>query len=164
MYMEDQQQTITTTTPNDYKKLVEAALFVTGKAMNADELAQAVGIASVGSVTNMVNELIAEYERRDSSLAILKIGDKYIMSVREPYSSKVNNLAGAPDLSKGAMRILAYVSKNSPTMQSGIVKSFGSTSYDYLKELTEKEFISSKKVGRTKSIETTEKFREYFNV
>jgi chromosome segregation and condensation protein ScpB len=33
-----------------------------------------------------------------------------------------------------------------------------------MKELLEKEFVSAKRVGRTKRIETTPKFKEYFEV
>jgi segregation and condensation protein B len=147
----------------EYKKLIEAALFVTSKAMGADELAKALGIASVGSVNRLLGALIADYEQRGSSLGIFKIGDKYIMSVKEPYANRVNELAGAPDVSKGALRILAYVSKNEPVMQNNIVKTFGTTSYDYIHELISKEFLNAMKVGRTKKLNTTNKFKEYFN-
>ncbi len=148
---------------NEYKKLVEAALFVTSKAMGSDELAKVLGIASVGAVSNIVEELMQDYEGNGSAIGIFKIGDKYIMSVKEPYANKVNELAGAPEMSKGALRILAYVSKNEPVMQNTIVKTFGSSSYDYIHELQEKEFLQASKIGRTKKLETTDKFKEYFN-
>jgi chromosome segregation and condensation protein ScpB len=48
-------------------------------------------------------------------------------------------------------------------MQSSIVKIFGAGAYDYVKELADKEFIETKKEGRSKKITTTAKFREYFN-
>ncbi|MCW6159625.1 MAG: SMC-Scp complex subunit ScpB [Candidatus Micrarchaeales archaeon] len=147
----------------DYKKLIEAALFVTSKAMSASELADVAGIASVGAVNGMIEELMKDYDSKNSAIGIFRIGEKYIMSVREPYAGKVSNLAGAPDMSKGALRILAFVSKNEPVMQSAVVKAFGSTTYDYMKELLEKEFVRTQKVGRSKRIETTEKFKEYFN-
>jgi segregation and condensation protein B len=147
----------------EYKRLIEAALFVTSKAMSASELGQAVGIASVGAVGSLLDDLISEYEARQGALGIFRIGDKYIMSVKEPYAGKVNQLAGAPDLSRGALRILAFVSKNEPVMQSSIVKTFGSASYDYIHELQEKDFIRAQKTGRTKKLDTTEKFKEYFN-
>lgn len=149
---------------SEYKKLIEAALFVSSKAMGVEELAQTLGIASVGSVRPMVEELISDYDSRDSSISIYKIGDKYIMSVRENYANRVNDLAGAPDVSRGALRILAYVSKNQPIMQNNIVKNFGSSTYLYMKELLEKDFVKTNKAGRTKKIETTEKFKEYFNL
>jgi segregation and condensation protein B len=147
----------------DYKKLIEAALFVSGKALSADEISQAIGVASVGAVNTMVTELMKEYESRDTSMSILKIGDKYIMSVKEPYAGRVSGLAGAPDMSKGALRILAFVSKNEPVLQSSVVKAFGSSAYDYLRELREKDFITRTKSGRSMKLQTTLKFKEYFN-
>ncbi len=149
---------------SEYKRLAEAALFVSGKAMGVDEMAKALGMASVGAMANMLAELSSEYEKNGSAIGIFKIGEKYVMGVKEPYASKVNSLAGKPDLSSGALRILAYVSKNEPVIQSSIVKTFGSTSYDYIKELAEKDFIARKKSGRSQSIQTTQRFREYFNV
>ncbi len=148
----------------EYSKLAEAALFVSGDALSAEDLAKVIGIASVGAISRIMDDLIKEYEARDSAITIAKIGSKYTMSLRSPYSEKVSGLAGAPDITKGALRVLAYVSKNGPMMQSAIVKSFGSSTYTYMKELLDKEFVSAKRVGRTKRIETTSKFKEYFEV
>ncbi len=143
---------------------LEAALFVSGKAMSVEELAAAAGIASVGYVKKLAEELVEQYNTRSSSIYVTKVGDKYIMSVREQYASRVSSVAGQPELSKGAMRILAYVSKNEPIVQSAVVKAFGSTVYDYMKELTENDFIKTSKEGRSKKLETTQKFKEYFNL
>jgi len=81
----------------------------------------------------------------------------------EPYLKYVSTFAGAPDISRGALRILAYISKNEPIMQNNIVKAFGTSSYEYIKEILDKGFIKATKSGRTKKLETTEKFKEYFN-
>ena len=143
---------------------LEAALFVSGKAMSVEELAAATGIASIGYVKKLAEELVEQYNTRSSSIYVTKVGDKYIMSVREQYASRVSSVAGQPELSKGAMRILAYVSKNEPIVQSSVVKAFGSTVYDYMKELAENDFIKTSKEGRSKKIETTQKFKEYFNL
>ena len=148
----------------DYKKTIEAALFVSGRAMDTDEIAKVVGIGSVGHIKRMLEELINDYQKRDSSLIISKVGDKYALGVRNEYAEKVNSLAGAPELSKSSLRILAYVSKNEPVMQSAVVKAFGSSTYDHMRELLDKEFVRTMRVGRTKRIETTNKFKEYFNL
>ena len=58
-----------------------------------------------------------------------------------------SSLAGAPEISKSSLRILAYISKNEPLMQNGIVKAFGSSTYEHIKELQEKEFIRSMRVA-----------------
>lgn len=148
----------------EYRKMVEAALFVSSKAMSVAEIAAAVGVASVGTMQGIIDQLVKEYESRESALGIFKVGDKYILSLKEPYASRVNSLAGEPDISKSSLRILAFISKNEPVMQSAIVKSFGSSTYDHMKELLEKEFVMTKKIGRSKRVETTQKFKEYFGV
>ena len=148
----------------DYKKTIEAALFVSGRAMDTEEIAKLVGIGSVGHVKKILDELIVDYQNRDSSLIVSKTGEKYVLGVRNEYAEKVNSLAGAPEISKSSLRILAYISKNEPVMQNSVVKAFGSPTYEHVKELLEKEFIRTMKVGRTKRIETTNKFREYFSL
>ncbi|MGI0100589.1 MAG: SMC-Scp complex subunit ScpB [Candidatus Micrarchaeaceae archaeon] len=149
---------------SSYRKIAEAALFVSGRAMDAEEMAEITGIASVGHVRKMLDELMGEFNNRDSSLVISKIGDRYVIGIRSEYIEKVNSLAGAPDISRSSLRILAYISKNEPVMQNQVVKAFGSSSYGHIKELLEKDFISAVRVGRTKRIDTTGKFKEYFNL
>ena len=112
----------------------------------------------------MADELVEETKISGDPFLVLKFGDKYELTLKEPYATKVSGLAGSPDITKSSLKILAYISKNEPIMQNSIVKAFGSSTYDHVKELLEKGFISTKKVGRTKRIETTNRFREYFNL
>ncbi len=147
----------------DYKRLIEAALFMSTKALGASDLTGITGIASPGHITEMIKQLADEYRSNDTALQILELDGKYLMTLKEPYASKVSSLAAGPDISRPALRILAYINKNPGIMQSQIVKAFGSSTYDYMKELSEKEFIETKKLGRTKKVLTTNKFREYFN-
>jgi segregation and condensation protein B len=149
---------------DEYKRLIEAALFVSGRAMTQEELAGVLGIGSVGAAGKLADSLVEDYKARNGAISVVKMAGKYSMMLKEQYAAKVSVLSGPPDISKGALRILAYISKNEPVMQSGIVKAFGESSYQYIKELTEKEFITGKRSGRTKKLETTPKFLEYFNL
>ena len=149
---------------DEYKRIAEAALFTSGRAMSAEELGGIMGLGAAGYVKTVMNELIGDYEARNCALVISKIGDKYLLGVRDAYISRVNALAGAPDISKSSLRILAYVGRNEPIMQNNLVKAFGTSVYDHVKELTEKDFLKAARVGRTKKLETTQKFREYFNL
>ncbi len=149
---------------NEYKKLIEAALFVSGRSLSINEIAAALGIISVGYIKQISDVLVDEYKTRNSPFIINKINEKYELVLREPYATKVSTLAGSPDLTKSALRVLAYVSKNEPIMQNALVKTFGQSVYVYVKEIEDKGFINTKKIGRTKRIETTQRFREYFNI
>ncbi len=148
---------------NESMKLIEAVLFVTGRAVSIDELAEASGIASKGYVEGLVKKLMERYSGSDNALAIVAIGGKYMLTLKEPYASKVNSLAGTPEISKAALRILAYISRKEPILQSDIVKAFGTSVYDQMKELKEKDFVKTEAYGRTKRVTTTQKFHEYFN-
>lgn len=149
---------------SDYKKVAEAALFAAGRAMSAQELGSVMGVESMGYVKTVMESLVKEYSERDGALEVKMIGDSYVLEVRNQFSQRVAALAGSPDITRPSLRILAYISKNEPVLQSGVVKAFGSSAYDHIKELSEKQFIKSAREGRTKRIETTTKFREYFEV
>ncbi len=147
------------------RHMVEAALFVAGHALGLDEISKATGIMSPGYLKKVLSEIASDYDNNGNTvIKLFEIGGKYLLGLKEPYASKVNGLAGSPDLTKGALRILAYTSKNEPIMQNAIVKAFGSSSYEHIKELIEKDFITASKVGRTKRLQTTQKFKEYFNL
>lgn len=147
------------------RHMVEAALFVAGHALGLDEISKATGIMSPGYLKKVLAEIASDYDNNGNTvIRLFEIGGKYLLGLKEPYASKVNGLAGSPDLTKSALPILAYTSKNEPIMQNAIVKAFGSSSYEHIKELIEKDFITASKVGRTKRLQTTQKFKEYFNL
>ena len=149
---------------SEYKKLIEAALFMSPNALSIKEIGDATGISSPGMIERFLAELVADYDARDTALKIMAISGKYMFSLRDQYISKVSSLASGPDISRGALRILAYISKNDGLLQSELVKAFGSSTYDYMKELEEKEFVEAHKYKRSKKITTTPKFSEYFTV
>jgi segregation and condensation protein B len=148
----------------DHRKLIEAALFMSPNALGVEELKSFTGIASAGHVEAAARQLVEEYKSRDTALEIVEIDKKFIFGLKEPYASKLGKLASGPDITRGSLRVLAYVSRNDGVMQSELVKLFGPSVYDHMKELAEKGFIESRKQGRTKKITVTNKFREYFNV
>ena len=147
----------------DLKKLVEAALFMSTNAMSVGDIVTATGIASPGKIQAAAKELVEEYRSRDTALEIIEIDSRYMFSLKAPYANKVSGLSGGPDMSRGALRILAYVSKNEDITQSELVKTFGASAYDNIKELLEKRFVETAKYKRTKKVNTTSKFKEYFS-
>lgn len=148
----------------DHRKLIEAALFMSPNALGIEELKAITGIASAGHVEAAARQLMEEYRARDTALEIVEIDKRFIFGLKEPYASKVGKFASGPDITKGSLRVLAYVSRNDNILQSELVKLFGASTYDHMKELAEKGFVESKKQGRSRRISVTNKFREYFNV
>jgi segregation and condensation protein B len=148
----------------DHRKLIEAALFMSPNALSVGELAEMTGIASVGHVEKAVRALAEDYKARDTALEVVEIDRRFMFGLKEPYASRVSRFASGPDITKGSLRLLAYVSKNDNALQSELVRLFGASTYDHVKELTEKGFIESKKQGRSRRVSVTNKFREYFSV
>ena len=147
----------------EYRKLLEAALFMSSGALGAKELGEITGIASPGIVGRLLDELKSEYSGRDSSIEVLEIDGRYMLSIKEPYAKRLGSMANAPDISRGSLRLLAYISRNNGVLQSSVVKYFGSGTYEHVKELTEKGFLEYKKQGRSKKLSVTGRFREYFS-
>ena len=144
------------------KKVIEAALFISAKPLTAFELGKLIGVAAPGFVDAKIQELNQGYEKIGSSLLISKETAGYIMRVKPSYADAVAPLAKESEISKGALKMLAYISKHEGIKQSDMVKRLGSTVYQYVKELVEKDFVEKKRQGRTSVLHTTQKFKEYF--
>lgn len=147
----------------DPKRVIEAALFMSSKPLNAQELGKFAGIAAPGYIEQLVKQLAQEYEHSGSAVKIVFESEGWIMRLRDEYAQKVAPLAQEAELSKGALKILAYISQNEGIEQSKVANRLGSTVYGYVHELVEKGFISKEKKGRTSVLRTTQKFRDYFS-
>ena len=144
------------------KKLIEAALFISSRAMSLEELRVLTGIGALGYLQGVVEELRKDYEERQSAIEILNIDGKYLMRVRNEHLSRVKQFAQDTEISKSALRTLAYISKNDGILKSSLVKKIGTHVYSDVKELIGADFIKAQKAGRTSKLVLTEKFRKYF--
>jgi len=146
----------------DPKRVIEAALFISSKPLTLEELGKYIGVAAPGFVEGIVKELSSGYDASGSSIKIAQEPGGYIMRLRPEYASKVSSLAQEAELSRGALKILAYISQNEGIEQSKVAGRLGSTVYDYVHELVDKGFLNKEKRGRTSVLSTTQKFRDYF--
>ncbi|HNT60526.1 MAG TPA: SMC-Scp complex subunit ScpB [Candidatus Bilamarchaeaceae archaeon] len=144
------------------KRLIEAALFISGRELSLEDLCKLTGIAAPGHVKSMVEELRSDYEDAGSSLEIFPIGNKYAMRVRDAYIQRVKSFAQEAELSPGALRTLSYVASHEGALKSSLAKKIGPGIYDDVRELVEKGFLSSKREGRSSRLALTEKFHAYF--
>ncbi|MFH1470256.1 MAG: SMC-Scp complex subunit ScpB [Candidatus Micrarchaeota archaeon] len=147
----------------DPKRIIEAALFMSSKALTMADLAKIAGIGAVGFVKDQIEMLKREYEERGSAVRIYEEPEGYMMRLLPEYEQVVGQLAKEADISKQALKVLAVVSKNEGMEQSRLVTIVGSSTYDGVHELEAKGFINSHKKGRTKVLKTSKKFKEYFN-
>ncbi|MFH0927517.1 MAG: SMC-Scp complex subunit ScpB [Candidatus Micrarchaeota archaeon] len=150
---------------NEPLRVLEAALFMAGQGLDNASLGKVVGIASISSVQKMMGELCGQYKQAGSAIEIMQdLDKKWYMRVRSSYAPAVKQFAGEAEISKHALKTLAYVSKNNGVTKRNLFKRLGGTIYEDVSELEQKGFVLTSPFGRTKKVHLTEKFRQYFEI
>jgi segregation and condensation protein B len=145
------------------KKLAEAALFMSPEPLTLDELTKIMNAASFSVSLKILDDLIGEYEKKDTSLEIVKTDDsRYVMRVKGDFLDNVSHLAVSTEMTKAVLRTLGLIAAKQPVKQSLVVAIIGNKAYNYVGELENNGFVRAKKFGNTKILETTEKFDNYF--
>jgi segregation and condensation protein B len=149
---------------DELKKKIEAVLFVTGKFMTFEEIADFAGISSVGLMKDAMEELVKDYDGRDCALRIIEEKGKFKLNIKRDYNYLTTKLASGAELDGPTQATLALIAYKQPVKQSEIIKMRGNTAYDHVKELKEQGFITREKFGRTRLLKVTQKFYDYFDV
>jgi segregation and condensation protein B len=144
-------------------RLVEAALYISGRPLTIHEIQHATQIPTLKKVRDSVQQLIDEYENRSGALEIIRLPrQRFVFQLNPELSEHVGHLAPQGLLSLGELKTLTYIALSQPILQSNVVVYRGSHSYKHIKNLEAHGFIESKQVGRTKELATTEMFADYF--
>jgi len=149
---------------NEIKPLIEAALFVSGRPLNIEELAKICGSGNLGLIHSCVEELSKGYENRNSGVVIQKTEEGYIMRVKRDLEGKIMHLIPETEIPSPILKTLALIAYEQPIKQSEIVKERGNRAYRYIRFLRERGLIEGKKCGRTRVLTVTPKFRDYFRI
>ena len=147
--------------PLDLKKLVEAALFIAGKFLTLEELSKYVPKTSSAKIKQAIDEIKADYEKRNSPIALTEEDGKFKLDVKPEYLDAVKNLAPQMDMRKAVLTTLSYIAFKQPITQSKLVKLFGNRIYDYAKELVQRGLVNAVKHKRTKMLTTAKKLGSY---
>jgi len=142
------------------KGIIEAALFVAGNPLDEGQLRS---LVKGNKVKPLIQELMMEYSQRSSALEIKEIEGKYVMQVKPEYADKVRLIA-PKELRSPVLRTLSMIAYHQPITQSELVDIRGSVAYDHVRELEERGLISARPRGRTRVLQTTPRFAEYFNL
>ena len=142
--------------------ILEAALFMSPKAMTIDELKAVGNIETRMETKTLMRELMSYYGNKKSALEIVDLPVGYQMRVKDKYEEDVAHLATDSTFSKGVMKTLALIAYKQPIEQALVVKYRNNKAYDHLKILFENGFIKKEPKGRTYTLTTTTKFIEYF--
>ncbi|MEX2704773.1 MAG: SMC-Scp complex subunit ScpB [Candidatus Freyrarchaeum guaymaensis] len=147
----------------DAKMIIEAALYAAGRPLSLEKIAEIAKIDNLDYADELVRQLIREYGERGSALEIVALpGSKYVLQLKPSYSNKISNVASRGLLSLGELKTLAYIALKQPIEQSKVARARGSHSYKHIKKLEELGFLKFERTGRTKILETTEMFADYF--
>src|SRR5512147_712031 len=159
-------------TYQDSKAVIEAALFAAGRTLSPKELAELSGI-SEEKASALAEELAREYASRSSGLEIRSFGDKdgdgsggghgYAMQVRSILTPQIISIA-PKEIEAPLIRTLAIIAYKQPLKQSDLAEIRGNKSYAHVKELERMGLINAVRQGRTKVITTTRVFADYFGL
>lgn len=144
------------------KAEIEAALFVTGKALTLQELAE-ITEAPVDDVEMAIGELIQDYAFREGAGLEIDDTDGYILQVREDCARIVNKMMPL-EMTAAALRTLSAIAIKAPILQSDLIELRGSTAYDHIAELLARKLVSKRRQGRSYILNTTKSFDEYFKL
>jgi segregation and condensation protein B len=140
------------------RDLIEAALFVAGRPLATSDLERLIGTEA--DVEELVASLIEEYHKK-RALEIVRMGEEVVMQVRTEYAEAVRSIAQR-DLETPALRTLAVIAYHQPITQSKVAEIRGNKAYGHIHELVARKLIEALPHGRTKLLQTTEAFAEYF--
>jgi segregation and condensation protein B len=146
----------------NHKAVIEASLFAAGRPLSCRELSELASLRD-DEARSLVEELAAEYSSRGGGMEIRKAGDGYIMQVRASLAQRVMPIAPR-ELEAPLTRTLAVIAFRQPIRQSELAEIRGNKSYAHVKELEKMGLITSARQGRTKILNTTKAFAEYFGL
>lgn len=146
----------------DVEKIVEAALFISGKPITLEELAK-LAACKKEEVLDAINSLKTKYA--DSAIGIRHTSNHvYEMYVKEKYLKYVESLVPEKEFSPGTLKTLAYIAYKTPVKQSEVVKVRGNRAYEQIAELIKRGFVASKPKGHTRELRITRKLLRYFGL
>ena len=145
--------------------LMEAALYVAGKPLDIKTLSSILGTRSKKKVKAIAEALIEIYVKRDGALELNELDrGRYVLQLKSRYVPLVKRIASRPLLSKGPLKTLAYIAYRQPVRQTHIIAVRGTHAYGHIKKLEDVGLIKTEKHSRTKIIQTTDDFADYFDL
>jgi segregation and condensation protein B len=145
-------------------KKIEAALFISARFLNLQELVMLTDINPL-MLKELLEKLIVKYNQEDSAIEIISKENMWKMDVRQEYVGMINKLAtGSAEFSKAEQETLAVVAYKQPVKQSVIIKIRGNKAYEHVKHFIEIGLVQAKQIGHTKELRLSDDFFEYFHL
>ncbi len=144
---------------------VEAALYASGRPLDAPQLAKVAGTASERRAVALAREVARAVNSAMKSVEVTEYpGSRFAMQLKAEFTPVARRFATRPLLSKGALKTLTFVAYFQPISSGDLVLRRSSAAYQHIRELEEVGFVVSDKAPRGKSYRTTDRFAEYFGL
>ena len=146
-------------------RLVESVLFSASQPVSIAEI-QAATELSRQKVRTALESLIHTYNeerKRDTSLEVIRAGDKYIMQVKKRFTEQSMMIA-QPEIDDNLLRTLTLIAFHQPIKQSNLRRMLGEKIYEHVDELVSMRLVHTKPHGSTEMLTTTKRFPEYFGI
>lgn len=145
--------------------LLEAALYVTGRPLDLNELCSVLKTRSKNKTRKLAKMLMREYVSRNTALEILELKDeRYVLQLKTEFTPYVKKFVTRPLLSTGPLKTLSYIAYRQPISQKRVVDVRGHHVYGHIKLLKEMSLIAAERSGRSSVLRTTEYFADYFGL
>ena len=147
------------------KRLLESVLFSASEPITINEIKQATKM-STQKIKKTIDALIEDYNVRrknETSMEIVKAGEKYTMQVKHEYTDQ-SIIVAKPEIEKNLLKTLTLIAFHQPVKQSNLRRMIGTKAYEHVDELSDLKLIHSRKHGSTEMLTTTKLFPEYFGI
>ena len=147
------------------KRLVESVLFSASQPISVNEIKEATGLTP-NKIKKTIEELIEDYNitrKNETSMEVVKAGDKYTMQVKKQYADQ-SVMVARPEIKDELLKTLTLIAFHQPIKQSNLRRMFGTKIYEHVDELVSLKLVSSRKHGSTEMLTTTKLFPEYFGI
>jgi segregation and condensation protein B len=145
--------------------LVESLLFSAGKPLSIEEIQETTGLTPK-HITEAIEHLMQSYNidrKNDTSLEIVKAGNKFIMQVKKTFSTQ-SMMVAKPEIKTDLLKTLALIAFHQPVKQSNLRHMIGERIYSDVDQLVDMHLINSAPHGSTELLTTTRLFPEYFGI
>lgn len=146
----------------DVKKLVEAVLFSVDEPIKVSDISDKLNIGKK-DIYRALRSLKEEYDKNESAMEIAKVGQKYVMQLRDEYLEIAYRFS-KPELDKDVLKTLAVIAFYQPIKQSALREMIGEKIYEHVNILRAKNLITTRTSGKTVSISVTKNFGPYFGI
>ncbi|MBN2600135.1 MAG: SMC-Scp complex subunit ScpB [Candidatus Thermoplasmatota archaeon] len=146
-------------------RIVESLLFSAGKPLSIEDIQETTGLPPK-HVTEAIEHLMQSYNidrKADTSLEIVKAGNKFIMQVKKTFTEK-SLMVAKPEIESDLLKTLALIAFHQPVKQSNLRHMIGERIYGDVDQLMSLRLVHSEPHGATELLTTTRLFPEYFGI